>query len=218
MNDKDIGKIVRLLTAELADRELPIVSLMAEHKASPFRILISTVLSARTTDDVTAAASARLFAKADKPESLLKLSESELQKLIFPVGFYKTKAKSLLQLCRNLMDRYDSQVPQTMEELLTLPGVGRKTANLVLALAFNGDGLCVDTHVHRISNRFGYIQTTTPAESEMALRRKLPRKYWMIYNTLLVAHGQYTCRPISPFCSRCPVTKYCDKIGVTKNR
>ena len=218
MNERDIGKIIKLLTAELEKRELPIVSLMAEHQASPFRILVSTVLSARTTDDVTAAASARLFARADTPEALLKLSEAELQKLIYPVGFYKTKAKSLLLLGRQLIDRFGSQVPQTMDELLTLQGVGRKTANLVLALAFDGDGLCVDTHVHRISNRFGYIRTDTPAETEMALRAKLPRKYWTVYNTILVAHGQYTCRPISPFCSRCPVVGCCDQVGVTQNR
>lgn len=218
MLDEDISKIVRILTAEAKKRDLPIVSLMAEQKADPFLILVSTVLSSRTTDYVTAAASRRLFSLASDPESMLKLSEEEIAEAIYPVGFYKTKAKALRELCRDLVERFHSRVPRTMEELLTLRGVGRKTANLVLALGFGSDGLCVDTHVHRISNRLGYVKTKTPAETEQALRNKLPKRFWAVYNTIMVAHGQYTCRPISPFCSRCPVFKYCDRIGVVRNR
>ena len=218
MRDTDISKVVRILTAEAKKRDLPIVSLMAEHKEDPFRILISTVLSARTTDDVTAAASARLFALASTPEAMLKLPEAEIRRTIYPVGFYKTKAKAIRELCLDLIDRFQSRVPRTMEELLTLKGVGRKTANLVLALGFGTDAICVDTHVHRISNRLGYVKTKTPAETEQALRSKLPRKYWKVYNTIMVAYGQYTCRPISPFCSRCQISKYCDRIGVTASR
>lgn len=218
MLDKDISKIVRILTAEAKKRDLPIVSLMAEQKADPFLILVSTVLSSRTTDDVTAAASRRLFSLASDPQGILKLSEEEIAKAVYPVGFYKTKAKALRELCRDLIERFDSRVPQTMEELLTLRGVGRKTANLVMALGFGSDGLCVDTHVHRISNRLGYVSTKTPVETEQSLRNKLPKRYWTIYNTILVAHGQYTCRPISPFCGRCPVLKYCDRIGVAQSR
>jgi endonuclease-3 len=218
MNEQDIGKIIRILTSELKKRDLPIVSLMAEQKSDPFLILISTVLSSRTTDEVTAAASKRLFSLASTPEEMLTLSEEEIRKAIYPVGFYKIKSRAIQALCRDLVERFGSQVPRTMEELLTLKGVGRKTANLVLALGFGSDGMCVDTHVHRISNRLGYIKTKTPAESETALREKLPKKYWAIYNTILVAHGQHTCRPISPFCSRCPVFIYCDRIGVTSSR
>lgn len=218
MRDADISKIVQILTDEAKKRDLPIVSLMAEQRADPFLILVSTVLSSRTTDEVTAAASRRLFSLASDPESMLKLSEEEIAAAIYPVGFYRTKAKALRELCRDLVERFHSRVPRTMEELLTLQGVGRKTANLVLALGFGSDGLCVDTHVHRISNRLGYVKTKTPAETEQALRNKLPKRFWAVYNTIMVAHGQYTCRPISPFCSRCPVFKYCDRIGVVRNR
>ncbi len=218
MKDSDISHVVRILTAEAKKRDLPIVSLMAEQKRDPFLILISTVLSSRTTDEVTAAASKRLFALASTPEAMVKLPEEEIRRAIYPVGFYKTKARAVRELCRDLIERFHGRVPQTMDELLTLRGVGRKTANLVLGLGFGADAICVDTHVHRISNRLGYVQTGTPAETELALRKKLPRKYWTVYNTIMVAHGQYTCRPISPFCSRCPVFKYCDRIGVTASR
>ena len=218
MEDRDIAKVVKILTAEAKRWDLPIVSLMAERKRNPFEILVSTVLSARTTDDVTAAASQRLFSLASDPESMLALSEDQIRKAIYPVGFYKNKAKAIRALCRELIERYQSQVPRTMDDLLTLPGVGRKTANLVLSLAFNAEGLCVDTHVHRISNRLGYVDTKTPLETEQALRSKLPKRFWTIYNTIMVAHGQHICRPISPFCSRCPVSRFCDRRGVTTSR
>ncbi|MHB8909998.1 MAG: endonuclease III domain-containing protein [Syntrophales bacterium] len=218
MDDRQMAEIIRLLERELKKRELPIVSQLAEERRDPFKILISTLLSLRTKDEVTAAATERLFALASTPEEMLRLSEEKIRKAIYPVGFYRTKAETIRGVCRDLIDRFHAQVPDTIDQLLTLKGVGRKTANLVVALGFHGEGLCVDTHVHRISNRLGYVRTKAPEETEFALREKLPRKYWLRYNTLLVAFGRNTCRPISPFCSSCPVAVYCDRVGVTKSR
>ena len=218
MDDRHMAEIIRLLEKELKKRELPIVSQLAHERHNPFEILISTLLSLRTKDEVTAAATERLFALASTPEEMLRLSEEEIQKAIYPVGFYRNKAGTILQVCRELIARFHSLVPETLEELLTLKGVGRKTANLVVSLGFNGAGLCVDTHVHRISNRLGYVRTKTPEETEFALREKLPVKYWSRYNTLLVAFGRNTCRPVSPLCSDCPVAALCVRIGVTKSR
>jgi len=218
MDDRHMAEIIRLLERELKKRELPIVSQLAHERRNPFEILISTLLSLRTKDEVTAAATERLFALASTPEEMLRLSEEEIQKAIYPVGFYRNKAGTILHVCRELIARFHSLVPETLEELLTLKGVGRKTANLVVSLGFNGAGLCVDTHVHRISNRLGYVRTKTPEETEFALREKLPVKYWSRYNTLLVAFGRNTCRPVSPLCSDCPVAAFCDRIGVTKSR
>jgi endonuclease-3 len=149
---------------------------------------------------------------------MLKLDVKEVEKAIYPVGFYKTKARTILHICREIVEKYDSKVPDGLDELLKLKGVGRKTANLVVTLGYGGPGICVDTHVHRISNRLGYIKTKTPYETEMALREKLPKKYWIEYNDILVAFGQHLCRPISPKCSACPVRKYCDKVGVDRSR
>ncbi len=218
MLDHDISRIIGTLKRQLEKWETPIVTHMAEEGRGPFQILISTILSSRTKDDVTAAASERLFHLASTPEKMLRLSEEKIRKAIYPVGFYKTKARNILRACRELVDLYQSRVPDSLDELLKLPGVGRKTANLVVSLGFDGEGLCVDTHVHRISNRLGYVKTRTPEETEMKLRGKLPRKYWTDYNTIMVAHGQNICKPISPFCSRCPVFKYCDRVGVMKKR
>ncbi len=218
MLDHDISRIIGTLKRQLEKWETPIVTHMAEEGRGPFQILISTILSSRTKDDVTAAASERLFHLASTPEKMLRLSEEKIRKAIYPVGFYKTKARNILRACRDLADLYQSRVPDSLDELLKLPGVGRKTANLVVSLGFDGEGLCVDTHVHRISNRLGYVKTRTPEETEMKLRGKLPRKYWTDYNTIMVAHGQNICKPISPFCSRCPVFKYCDRVGVERKR
>jgi endonuclease-3 len=149
---------------------------------------------------------------------LLLLPEEDIVRLIFPVGFYKTKARTLRQICRDLIDQYEGKVPSDLEELLKLKGVGRKTANLVLTLGFHKAGICVDTHVHRVSNRLGYVKTKTPEQTEMALREKLPGEYWIEYNDLLVTWGQNICRPISPFCSRCAVLPYCRQVGVVRNR
>jgi endonuclease-3 len=218
MNERDMAEILRLLEIELAQKGLPIVSLLAEAHRDPFEILISTLLSLRTKDEVTAVATERLFSLASTPEGMLKLSEAQIQKAIYPVGFYRNKAETIRQVCRDLIDRFAACVPDTLEALLTIKGVGRKTANLVVALGFNGPGLCVDTHVHRISNRLGYVRTKTPEETEFALRKKLPPEYWLRVNTLLVAFGRNTCRPISPLCSGCPVAAYCDRVGVTHSR
>ena len=213
-----MAEIIRLLEGELENRALPIVSRLADERRDPFEILISTLLSLRTKDEVTEVASERLFALASTPKEMIALSGEEIRRAIYPVGFYRNKAKTILHVCRELIDRFHSRVPDTLDALLTLKGVGRKTANLVVSLGFGGAGLCVDTHVHRISNRLGYVRTKTPEETEFALRAKLPPKYWLRYNTLLVAFGRNTCRPISPLCSGCPVASYCDRIGVKKSR
>ena len=218
MNDNDIVKIINVLKSKLEIWELPIVSSLAEEKCSPFQILISTLLSLRTKDETTAVADKKLFDLASTPEEMLKLSKEKIIKAIYPVGFYRNKAKTILYICRELVDRHKSKVPDTAEELLALKGVGRKTANLVLALGYNRQAICVDTHVHRISNRLGYVQTKTPEETEYALRKKLPKKYWSVYNTLMVAFGKNICRPISPFCSKCPVLIYCDRTGISESR
>jgi endonuclease-3 len=218
MNDRDISKVIHIIEKEVAKWELPIVSSLAEEHSGPFPILISTILSLRTKDEVTAKAAERLLALARTPEEMLKLSEGKIIKAIYPVGFYRTKAKTILHISKELINRFQSLVPDTIEQLLTLKGVGRKTANLVVALGYNKEGLCVDTHVHRISNRLGYVKTKTPEETEYALRKKLPSIYWLRYNTLMVAFGRHVCVPISPFCSRCAVFAYCDRVNVVRSR
>jgi len=218
MKPADIHKIVKVLARETPKWDVPIVTLVAESSKDPFKVLISTVLSLRTKDETTAVASRRLFKLADNPEDMLKLSEKQIIDAIYPVGFYKTKTKNIKSICHELITKYDSKVPDDIDELLKFKGVGRKTANLVVTLGYNKPGICVDTHVHRISNRFGYIKTKNPDDTEKALRKKLPRQYWIDYNSLLVAFGQHLCRPISPKCSQCPVEKYCDRVGVGKSR
>ena len=218
MDDRHIAEIIRLLEKELENRELPVVSQLAHERYDPFAILISTLLSLRTKDEVTAAATQRLLALASTPEGMLRLSSDEIRRAIYPVGFYRTKAETILRVCRELIDRFHARVPNTLDALLSLKGVGRKTANLVISLGFGGAGLCVDTHVHRISNRLGYVRTKSPEETEFALRAKLPPKYWSRVNTLLVAFGRNTCRPVSPLCSTCPIAAYCDRVGVKKSR
>jgi endonuclease III len=218
MNNNDIDSIVTILKKEVVKYQVPIVTEVAERKKDPFRVLISCVLSLRTKDETTRGASERLFRLADNPEDMLGLKKKEIEKAIYPVGFYRTKSENILGICKDLMGRYQSKTPDEIDELLKLKGVGRKTANLVVTLGYNKPGICVDTHVHRISNRLGYVKTKTPDETETALRKKLPKKHWIIYNDLLVTYGQNLCRPISPFCSRCPIEKYCDKVGVEKQR
>ncbi|MBN1662752.1 MAG: endonuclease III [Deltaproteobacteria bacterium] len=197
---------------------LPIVSQYAQDDRGPFAILVSTILSLRTKDEVTALASEKLLRLAETPEAMLKLSADDIGKAIYPVGFYRNKARTLREICQDLIDRFDSRVPDTIDELLTLKGVGRKTANLVVSLGYNKDGMCVDTHVHRISNRFGYVRTKTPEQTEYALRDKLPRQYWSIYNTLMVAFGKRICLPVSPWCSKCRVYPYCARVNIVKSR
>ena len=214
----DIDNFVDTLTSHYQSWNPPIITFIANRGATPFEVLVSTLLSLRTKDEVTSEAAKRLFEKAVTPRQLLALGEQKIAKLIYPVGFYPTKAKRLMEISRILLDEHGGQVPDTIETLLTLPGVGRKTANLVLAEGFKQEAICVDTHVHRISNRIGYVKTKNPDQTEMALRKKLPRRHWIGYNELLVAFGQVICRPISPFCSRCPVEAMCPRNGVEKFR
>jgi endonuclease-3 len=195
-----------------------VVTFIAQKGSTPFEILVSTLLSLRTKDQVTMQASARLLEAARQPEAILDLPLEKIETLIYPVGFYRTKAKRLKEISRILIDDYGGSVPDTLAELLKLPGIGRKSANLILVEGFKQKAICVDTHVHRISNRIGYVQTKTPEKTEMALRQKLPAKYWIRYNELLVAFGQVLCKPISPLCSRCPIYRMCPQIGVTKHR
>ena len=209
---------MRILRREVPKWETPVVTLMAETYASPFRVLISCILSLRTQDATTAKASHRLFAAADSPHTMVKLTAKKIASLIYPVGFYKTKARQIRAICRTIIDQYGGKVPDEIDELLKFNGVGRKTANLVVTLGYNKPGICVDTHVHRISNRWGYIKTATPEKTEIALRAKLPKRYWIEYNNLLVNFGQHLCRPISPLCSACPVKKYCPQLGVGVRR
>ncbi len=218
MRDRDIHAVVRVLRREVPKWETPIVTLMAETYQSPFRVLISCILSLRTQDATTAQASHRLFALADTPQAMLKLTAQKIAKVIYPVGFYRTKAKVIRDACQVLMRDYSGRVPDDIDELLKLKGVGRKTANLVVTLGYRKPGICVDTHVHRISNRWGYVKTANPEKTEFALRDKLPKPYWIEYNDLLVSFGQHLCRPISPRCSECPIETYCGKIGVRIRR
>ncbi len=214
----DIEEFIGILEKEVINYQVPVVDLIAVQTKDPFKVLVATILSARTKDEVTAVSSGRLFAKADTVEELAELDEETLQKLIYPVGFYKNKARYLAALPEKMATDFDSKVPDSMEELLTLPGVGRKTANLVLAQAFGIPAICVDTHVHRIMNIWGYVETKTPEQTEMALRKKLPVKYWIPVNSLLVAFGQGTCRSVAPHCDRCVLTEACPRIGVSPRK
>lgn len=216
--EPDIHKIVEILRQEVRSMEVPIVTEISRRRRDPFDVLLSTVLSLRTKDEVTREAATRLLARGRTPEDILAISEEEIASIIFPVGFYKTKARNLRLICQDLLDRFQGQVPNDLDELLTLQGVGRKTANLVITLGFGEPGICVDTHVHRVSNRLGYVSTKTPDQTETALRQKLPAQYWIEYNDLLVTWGQNVCRPISPFCSRCAIRAHCERVGVEKSR
>lgn len=217
-SDGHIHEIVSLLRAAVRELPEPIVTEVSRTTDHPFFVLVSTILSLRTKDEVTREASRRLFRRARTPRELLSLPEDSLAELIYPVGFYRTKARTLRAICGELLDRYDGKVPDELEELLKLKGVGRKTANLVITLAFGKAGVCVDTHVHRISNRLGYVGTKNPEQTEMALRAKLPKEYWVEFNDLLVTYGQNVCKPVSPFCSRCSIRTYCKRVGVVKSR
>ncbi|GAB4298933.1 MAG: endonuclease III [Desulfuromonadia bacterium] len=207
-----------ILREEIPRWKTPAVTIVSQRTGDPFRVLVSCLLSLRTKDEVTAVASRRLFERASDPVSMMALSAEEIANLIFPVGFYRTKAETIREICRIILERHGGTVPDTMEGLLDLPGVGRKTANLTLVLGFGKEGICVDTHVHRICNRWGYVRTRTPEETEMCLREKLPKAYWGVINDWLVTYGQNLCRPISPHCSSCRIRGYCDRVGVTRSR
>jgi endonuclease-3 len=195
-----------------------LAAIAAETRQDSFRILIGCLLSLRTRDETTAGAAARLFALADTPAGLLALPAATVERAIFPVGFYRTKARGIQSVARHLLERFGGTVPADLDALLTLPGVGRKTANLVVTFAFGLPGICVDTHVHRITNRLGFVRTRNPEETEWALRAKLPARHWIGLNDLLVAFGQTICQPLSPRCSTCPVRRSCRRLGVGTSR
>jgi len=212
IDNSNISEVLSIVRKAVSKFERPAVSVVANR--DPFKVLIATILSARTKDEVTIKASRKLFSAADNPQDMLKLGEEKISELIYPVGFYRNKAKNIVQICKELVEKYNGKVPDTMEELLKLKGVGRKTASLVLILGYDKMGICVDTHVHRITNRWGYVKTRTPEETEMELRKKLPKKHWKEINELLVSFGQHICKPVKPQCNTCPVQKLCPRIGV----
>lgn len=213
-----VGRIMRTLAREIDHLELPAVEKIAEDsQEDPFEVLVSTMLSAQTRDPVTAAASSRLFRVARTPRAMAKLTTRQIEKLIYPVSFYRTKARSVKTACRMLVEKHGGRVPNTMEELLTLPGVGRKTANLVLILSFRSmRNICVDTHVHRISNRLGWVATKTPDETEQALYKATSARWWPYINLYLVTWGQNVCKPVYPRCHACVIRPLCPRVGVTQ--
>lgn len=208
---------MRTLAREIDGLELPAVEKISEsQEEDPFQVLIATLLSARTQDATTLAASTRLFRSARTPRTMARLSVGQIERLIYPVSFYRHKAKHVKATCGILVSQFGGRVPTTMEELLTLPGVGRKTANLVLILAFKSlKNICVDTHVHRISNRLGWVRTSTPDETEQALYRTTASRWWPYINLYLVTWGQNVCRPVYPRCGVCAIERYCQRVGVT---
>ena len=219
MDTAAVERVLRILKREIKQWKVPAVGVIADCAVDrPFETLVSTILSLRTKDKVTEAASRRLLGRATSPEKLAELTEAEIAELIYPVGFYRTKARNLKKTCAILVRDYGGEVPRSMEALLELPGVGRKTANLVLTVGFGDYGICVDTHVHRISNLWGYVQTRTPEETEFALREKLPRRHWKTLNDILVTFGQNLCLPVSPWCSKCPIAQLCPRIGLKRSR
>lgn len=219
MDTATIEKVLRRLRREIRKWKVPAVGRVAQKAADrPFETLVGTMLSLRTKDAVTERAAERLLARASTPAALAALAPRTIERLIYPVGFYRTKAKNLRATCRILVEWHAGRVPRTMEELLELPGVGRKTANLVLTVGHDEYGICVDTHVHRIVNLWGYVKTKTPAETEATLRSKLPRKHWKSINDILVTFGQNLCVPVSPWCSRCPIEDACAKVGLKRSR
>lgn len=213
-----IGRVVAVLKARAPEWTETVIAKVEVEDHDPFRILIACLLSLRTKDETTGPAAARLFRLASNPRAMLRLTPRQIERAIFPVGFYRTKARVVLGVCRDLLARFGGAVPGDLETLLTLKGVGRKTANLVVTRGFGKPGICVDTHVHRIVNRWGYVRTRSPEATEQALRARLPRRYWVGFNELLVTFGQTLCRPVSPLCSRCPIERLCPKVGVRHRR
>jgi endonuclease-3 len=211
-------RIWPLLKKQVKTLHVPWLDNMASSDRDPFRVLVSCIISLRTKDEVTGAASARLFRLGRTPEELAGLPVATIERAIYPAGFYKVKAGRIKKISADILERLRGSVPDTIDDLLTLGGVGRKTANLVVTLGYNKPGICVDTHVHRITNRWGLIHTKTPHETEYALRKMLPRRYWKELNSMLVAFGQGICRPVSPVCSRCRIRSACGRAGVTKSR
>jgi len=218
MKPDDIHRAMNILREESRSWRTPAVTVVAEDGRSPYKVLVSCIISLRTKDEVTALASRRLFHHAATPEAMLQLPVTEIARLIYPAGFYRTKAEQILAISHRLVSEYGGRTPDDLDELLTFRGVGRKTANLVLTLGFGKPGICVDTHVHRICNRWGYVATKTPDATEMVLRAQLPPEYWLEINDLLVAFGQSLCHPVSPRCSICLLSEFCARAGVTRSR
>ncbi|TWJ19642.1 endonuclease III domain-containing protein [Geobacter argillaceus] len=218
MTDSEIHEAILILREEVKQWQTPAVTIVSQREGDPFKVLISCILSLRTQDRTTGPASQRLFARAGSPAAMAALSEEEIVEAIYPVGFYRNKAKQIRELCGRLITDYGGKVPDEVDELLKLKGVGRKTANLVVTLGFDKPGICVDTHVHRICNRWGYVRTKSPEETEFALRERLPAEYWLSINDLLVTFGQNHCHPVSPRCSTCRLAYLCERIGVVKHR
>lgn len=218
MNLEKLEKVIQILEKESIKWIVPVVTLIALQEKDPFKVLISTIISLRTKDEVTINASKKLYKILTKPKDIYNISNEELEIAIYPCGFYKRKTKQIAFICDRLVKEFNCIVPKDLDTLLTFPGIGRKTANLVLSEGYQIPAMCVDVHVHRISNRMGFINTKTPEESEIILRNKLPKKYWIRYNSLLVAFGQSICRPISPHCSICPIISMCERVGVNKSR
>ena len=218
MIDFQIDEAMQLLEKAVQAWESPAVTIISQRDGNPFKVLISCILSLRTKDTTTGPASLRLFNIADSPEKMQNLDRETIEKAIYPVGFYHTKAEQIIEISRLLVEKYVGRVPDSIDELLLFKGVGRKTANLVITLGFGMPGICVDTHVHRICNRWGYVRTSTPDETEFRLREILPEKYWLRINDLLVTYGQNLCKPISPLCSCCTLSHLCERNNVIKNR
>lgn len=218
MTRRQLHRAVLRLRRDVSQWSTPVLGVVANQTRDPFKVLVACLLSLRTKDATTSAASERLFALGATPAVLGKFQTTRIERAIYPVSFYRTKARTIKALCADLGTRFGGEVPSTIEDLVSLPGVGRKTANLVVTLGFGMPGICVDTHVHRITNRWGYVTSRTPDETEQVLRRTLPSRYWMEINGLLVAYGQHRCTPLSPFCSRCGLSRWCHRVGVTRTR
>ena len=218
MKPKDIDEAIALLEKAVTAWKTPAVTIVSQRDGDPFKVLISCLLSLRTKDTTTGAASERLFALADTPAKMALLDQELVEKTIYPVGFFRNKSRQIIDISRELVEKYDGCVPKSIEELLLFRGVGRKTANLVVTLGFGEPGICVDTHVHRICNRWGYVATRSPEETEFRLRKILPQKHWLRINDLLVTFGQNLCKPVSPLCSQCTIHDFCDRVNVGKSR
>jgi len=218
MKEDDIHVFLRLVKKAIKESPVPVVAHLAEQGSDPFKILIACILSLRTRDQTTAEASERLFAISSDPYSISEMDLKKIEKAIFPVGFFRIKAKQIQAMSQKICNNFNGKTPDTIENLLSLPGVGRKTANLVVTLAYKKPGICVDTHVHRICNRWGYVFTKTADTTEQALREKLPRMWWIPLNGLLVPFGQNICTPLSPWCSTCGLSEFCPKVGVLSRR
>lgn len=218
MNPEDFIKAWPVLKRQVKSLHLPWLDQMTTQERDPFKVLISCILSLRTQDRVTGEASHRLFQLAQTPEALSKVPVARIQRAIYPVGFYRVKAHRIRELSKEIVRKYGGRVPNTIEELLLLKGIGRKTANLVVTLGYDREGICVDTHVHRITNRWGLVRTKTPHQTEFALREILPVRYWKELNGHLVAFGQGICKPISPLCSQCKMRPFCARVGVDRSR